>query len=72
MEVGKMFDEKLSRRGLLKSAAGAAGIAVLASGKLKPTRNTHSDLCPAHTGNNRNRCTTYLVAYRSLYDFDRY
>jgi hypothetical protein len=34
MEVGKMFDEKLSRRGLLKGAAGAAGIAVLASGGL--------------------------------------
>jgi hypothetical protein len=34
MEVKEMFDEKLSRRGLLKGAAGAAGIAALASGGL--------------------------------------
>jgi hypothetical protein len=34
MEVGKMLDEKLSRRGLIKGAVGVAGIAALASGGL--------------------------------------
>ncbi|MFI5296414.1 MAG: twin-arginine translocation signal domain-containing protein, partial [Thermodesulfovibrionales bacterium] len=34
MEVKEIFDEKLSRRGLLKGAAGAAGIVALASGGL--------------------------------------
>ena len=34
MEVGKLLDEKLSRRGLIKGAVGAAGIAALASGGL--------------------------------------
>jgi hypothetical protein len=34
MEVKKPFNEKLSRRGLLKGAAGAAGIVALASGGL--------------------------------------
>jgi hypothetical protein len=34
MEVKEMFDEKLSRRGLFKGAAGAAGIAALAYGGL--------------------------------------
>jgi anaerobic selenocysteine-containing dehydrogenase len=32
MKVEEMIGEKLSRRGLLKGAAGAAGIAILASG----------------------------------------
>jgi hypothetical protein len=34
MEVKEMFDEKLSRRGLIKGAAGAAGIAALTMGAL--------------------------------------
>lgn len=31
MDVNEMFDEKLSRRGPLKGAAGSAGIAALAA-----------------------------------------
>ncbi len=34
MDVGKLLDEKMSRRNLLKGAAGAAGIAALAAGGL--------------------------------------
>ena len=34
MDVGKMFDEKLSRRGLIKGAAGATWIAALTMGGL--------------------------------------